>query len=534
MNTDAEGARPAGRLHDPVDVSNLCPSVFICGSFLFYRRIRSNQAYPPLHSIRRQLTMQILAGTLVLLLLAGTVFFGAIHRRLVGDFDRMLETEATALAENTERKKRTLICDMIAAFAEGAIGRGDAGFCELFLEDGTVVTRSPTLGMDHLPRLAGTRGHAVRAWNERLPDGRNGRHLQKIFRPKADDAEAQATAEDPHEQTFPLPDGVDPAGVRLVLVVARSRERLDALITSLFFSGAAVAVAVACVLAWFVSRAIARGLQPLEEIKTQIAVIAPAALEARVRVPAPPLELAPIVATLNRLLDRVEQAFVRERRFSSDLAHELRTPIAELRNACEVGARWPEDAESTRQFFDDTRAIALQMETTVATLLTLARCESGTAPVETRRIHLQELVRQSWRQAGERATGNGLKLDDRIPPELTVECDEDKLGLILRNLVDNAVAHSARETVVECSSVVTDGRVELLLVNSAQDLERADLEHIFDRFWRKDSSRSDRRHAGLGLSIARALCDLLGLRLGVALREGRLFEARLTFPAAAR
>ena len=71
---------------------------------------------------------------------------------------------------------------------------------------------------------------------------------------------------------------------------------------------------------------------------------------------------------------------------------------------------------------------------------------------------------------------------------------------------------------------------ELRLVNTAKDLERADLDHIFDRFWRKDAARSDRSHIGLGLSIARAMCELLGLRLSVDLREDRLFEAGIVFP----
>lgn len=71
--------------------------------------------------------------------------------------------------------------------------------------------------------------------------------------------------------------------------------------------------------------------------------------------------------------------------------------------------------------------------------------------------------------------------------------------------------------------------MELRLVNIAKDLERADLAHVFDRFWRKDAARSDRSHVGLGLSIARELCELLGIRLSVDLREGRRFEARIVF-----
>lgn len=126
-----------------------------------------------------------------------------------------------------------------------------------------------------------------------------------------------------------------------------------------------------------------------------------------------------------------------------------------------------------------------------------------------------------------------MRFDDHLAPDLIVVCDEDKLGIILGNLIENAVAHSAPDTVVECSGGATPAGTELRLVNTAKDLELADIGHIFDRFWRKDVARSDRSHIGLGLSIARGFCDLLGIRLSVDLREGRLFHALIVLPAAA-
>ena len=322
--------------------------------------------------------------------------------------------------------------------------------------------------------------------------------------------------------------------MRLVLVVARSREALDRSLASLDLAGLAVVVALSCGLALLVRRAIVRGLRPIEEMNAQIAAIAPDALATRLQVAEPPVELAAIETTVNGLLARLEKAFANERRFSSDLAHELRTPIAELRTVCEVGERWPDDAESTREFFRDTRIIALQLEKIVATMLTLTRCENGTAPMQTRRIPLQPLVRECWLHAAAGADADRLQFAADFPADLAVECDPDKLELIVRNLVENALAHSEPGTPVNCSGVATSGGTELRLTNTAKDLDRADLEHIFDRFWRKDTARTDRTHVGLGLSIARGLCELLGLQLSVDLREGRLFEARLVFPASAR
>ena len=129
-------------------------------------------------SIRRELTGQILAGALVLLLVAGSIFFAAIYHQLVGDFDRMLDAEADVLARNSERKSSVIVWDVPEAYQTGSRETSDPAYCQLFLEDGTVAGLSKTLGVDNLPRLDG-RGHAI--WNARLPDGRRGRLVQKLF-----------------------------------------------------------------------------------------------------------------------------------------------------------------------------------------------------------------------------------------------------------------------------------------------------------------------------------------------------------------
>ena len=479
-------------------------------------------------SIRRTLTIQILAGTFVLLLAAGAVFFAAVHHRLVRDFDRILAADAAVLERNAERKGRTIVWDVPDTYALGSRQNADPAYCQLFLEDGTVVGLSQTLGADNLPRAA---AHPDAVWDARLPGGKRGRLWQKTFRPKADDTDPQSAPEDPSEQTFQVPATANVADLRLVLVVARSREALDHSIAALGLAGLAVAAVLSGALALLVRRAVVRGLRPIAEMNAQIAAIAPDALAVRLRVAAPPVELAAIEAAVNRLLDRLEKAFAKERQFSSDLAHELRTPIAELRTACEVGGRWPDDAESARIFFRDTRSIALHLEKIVATMLTLTRCENGAAPGPTQRLELQPLVRACWPRAAGATDAPRLHFADGFAPGLAVECDPDKLEIIIRNLVENAAAHSAPGTVVECAGTTTPDGVELRLVNTAKDLNRADLEHVFDRFWRKDTARSDRRHIGLGLSIARGLSELLGLRLSVDLRADGRFEARLLFPA---
>jgi signal transduction histidine kinase len=205
-----------------------------------------------------------------------------------------------------------------------------------------------------------------------------------------------------------------------------------------------------------------------------------------------------------------------------------------LRTACDVGERWPDEPEDTRQLFRDVGTIALHLEKTVTTLLNLSRCERGNAPVQTQPVQLKALVQDCWRHVTAAAAEKQLRFDERIEPALAVESDQDKLEIILRNLIENAVAHSAGGTLIDCSGSATAEGVELRLVNAAKDLEPADLDQIFNCFWRKEVSRTNRRHIGLGLPIVKALCDLLGLRLKVDLSESRIFEISILFRPPAR
>jgi len=118
-----------------------------------------------------------------------------------------------------------------------------------------------------------------------------------------------------------------------------------------------------------VKSSIQKGLKPIEDINAQIANVELDKLDERIGLDAPPSELSTIIHALNELLDRMDQVITRERRFTSDVAHELRTPVSELRTACEVGSMTPDDKEATELFFSDIKDIAKQMEKVVTNLL---------------------------------------------------------------------------------------------------------------------------------------------------------------------
>jgi two-component system sensor histidine kinase QseC len=146
-------------------------------------------------------------------------------------------------------------------------------------------------------------------------------------------------------------------------------------------------------------------------------------------------------------------------------------------------------------------------------------------------VPLRETIEGCWKAAAAEADGRGLTAALEIPEGLILVTDREKLELIFSNLLANAVAYGSPGGRITCAAAAVDGRFSLSVANPTADLAPDDLPRIFDRFWRRDAARSDGRHAGLGLSLVAALCELLGFSREARLRDG-VFEIVLAGPVA--
>jgi two-component system sensor histidine kinase QseC len=453
-------------------------------------------------------------------LVSAPLVYVSLRRILLRQFDQALKSEARSLGPLLRRDSRGSVRLEPEAQAMPEFSGGQhVAYFEVFTQSGAVVARSPALGMGDLAFRPGNSSAAI--FDVKLPDGRAGRAVQLLVVPESEDEEDE-------ERTAPPGGSVVETRGPVVVVLAGDRTHVDETLRALLV-GLIVSAALVSVLAvLLVAHTVRRGLVPLARLADQAAGADVASLTYRFAAQDMPLELAPICRRLNDLLERLAAARERERRFTSDVAHELRTPIAELRSLAEVALKWPADAAATRQSFAEALDVARQMEAMVTTLLTLARSETGARLVAQESVRLLDVIRTAWRPWAATARERGLDVTLDVPEDAALVTDATLLASILGNLLSNAACYAARGGTLSCRAARSSGRMEIEVANTSDSLQAGDLPRLFDPFWRKDPARSGSGHAGLGLSLVAAYARLLGAEISTDLSAGS-FRVRLCF-----
>jgi signal transduction histidine kinase len=462
-------------------------------------------------SIRTRLLVWVVGGMAVLLALFAFGLYAVISRALVASFDDVLASTARVISASVEQTD----CELKADIDETDIPefrRADRpDYFQVWRESGEVLGRSSSLKGASLDRFGGRLGTLVFK-PVRLPDGRAGRAVGWMFTPRIDD-----------EATHPI----QPPNA--VLVVARGTGALDAEIAFLGWL-LAIGTGGTIVLALLVGTVVVRqGLRPLEAVAAQIGAIRDDDLTAQIPMDRLPVELAPVVQRLNDLLQRLDAAFQRERTFTSDAAHELRTPLAGLRSTLEVALTRPRDSAEYREALADCLDIVQHTEALVDGLLGLARLDPGHAGRRMESLALGQLVDVAWRPLAEKAQARNLKVDWRVSQDAICTGDRASLLMVLTALLTNAVDYTETGGRIEIDAVRAGGAVDLTVANTG-GLADEDVTHVFERFWRGDASRAGTGvHFGLGLSLVKRAVESLGGTAAASAAGGK-FAIRLTLP----
>ena len=269
-----------------------------------------------------------------------------------------------------------------------------------------------------------------------------------------------------------------------------------------------------------------RALAPIDKMTGTARRISAEGLSERLRLPRSNDELGRLAVTFDEMLDRLDDAFQHERRFTHDAAHELRTPLAAMQSIISVTGerrRTPEEYEAA---LGDLAEETDRLRTLTEALLRLGRAESS--PAATDEVPLSVLlpfVADTMRAAAE---AKGLDLTCEVDPELQVTGDTDAMIRVFLNMVDNAIKYTAKGRVAIRGRVL-DRTSRITITDTGQGISAEHLPHVFERFYRADEGRST-PGSGLGLAICDEIVRAHNGTISAESSEGTGTTITVTFP----
>ena len=289
--------------------------------------------------------------------------------------------------------------------------------------------------------------------------------------------------------------------VKLWIQVSRTQEDIQAslrALSALLFLGVPVTVLFAGAGGLFLA---SRMLNPLDQITRKAAELGAERLAERLEPLETRDELGRLVETFNQMLGRLDDAFERQKQFTSDAAHELRTPIARLLTRAEVALSRPRDSAEYQAALVEMREGLEGMTTLVSKLLTLARADSGAALWDREPLDLAELVSDAVGTL--RDEQSEVKWETHLA-STPVTGDQTRLTELVLNLLENALRHGPSDGVIQVSTRQQLGYCVLSVQDSGPGVPEELREKIFERFYQAEASRAG-EGTGLGLSISRAI-----------------------------
>jgi two-component system, OmpR family, heavy metal sensor histidine kinase CusS len=317
------------------------------------------------------------------------------------------------------------------------------------------------------------------------------------------------------------------AGEAYTLQLAQDRssdEQVERNFALLFIAVLFGGVVASALIAIIVTR---RGLRPLREMTESLALIGPDQLKQRIGSTGWPRELQPLAIAFDQMLKRLDDSFTRLSQFSADLAHELRTPIANMLGEAQVALTRDRTAADYRETIESTVAECERLSRIVDNLLFVARVDAAREPIAGKRFDVREAVEKI-------ATFYQTVADDH---HVTITCsgdgqihaDPDLFERALANLLDNALRFTPENGSIEI--ILSDQKTdfEVAVKDSGCGIAAEHLPRVFDRFYRAEPSRGS-DGAGLGLALVKSIVELHGGSVTIQSEVGRGTIVKLRFP----
>jgi len=264
-----------------------------------------------------------------------------------------------------------------------------------------------------------------------------------------------------------------------------------------------------------------KALAPVKNISKTIDKISESNLSERINVEDTPEELRILASSFNHTFDRLESAFNRQRQFTADASHELKTPLSVILSQSEIALRKNRAAEEYRDALTAITEAAMMMSQIVQKLLTLARLSTDKVELKMKDINLNEVIRESVKLLSPLAEQRGIIINISADKQSVISGDKIALLELFTNLIDNAIKYNVPGGKVDISVRKETCFIVTEIRDTGIGIPESDLDKVFDRFYRVDKSRSKESGGiGLGLSICNEIVKLHGGRIKIKSKVG--------------
>ncbi len=279
---------------------------------------------------------------------------------------------------------------------------------------------------------------------------------------------------------------------------------------------------------WWLS---GRAIQPIAAISSTASRIAEGNLQERIDIADTDSELGQLSRVLNQTFERLHDAFERQRQFTADASHELRTPITILLSETQRILKRERTQEEYKEAIQTCHDTAARMRTLVEALLLLARQETRDERSHHGTCDLSLLTQDTLRHLAPLVTDHQIQLETSLQP-VTCRGDTASLTILISNLVTNAIRHNRAGGHVKVRTRVEDQHAYLTVTDNGPGIAAEDLPHLFDRFYRADKARTGTSgHTGLGLAIAKAIVTNHGGTIQVKSQPGQGASFEVCLPS---
>lgn len=440
--------------------------------------------------IRTRLTLASAGLVAVILVAAGVFVYVRFEADLRETVDLGLRSRADALLSSGD-----------PSLSSAGLIEADEAFAQILAADGDVLESTP-----------GVTAAAIRPGDVRVA--------------RFEDTSARTVEEVVPARVLLVP--LDDGRVLVVGASAEDQEEALARLAALLLIGGPAALALVVIVVWLI---VGAALRPVEAMRSEAAAISASEPDRRLPVGQTDDELARLGRTLNEMLDRLQRALERERRFVDDASHELRTPLANLKAELDLSirrARAPDELEAAlRSAAEETDRLVRLAED----LLVLARAKGEKLPVRREPVDAAALVRDIVATFEARASERGVTLDDEAEDGVRADVDPLRMRQAVGNLIDNALRHAPRGGRVSVALARANGELTISVSDSGPGFSPEFLVDAFEPFTRDDAARSrSDGGTGLGLAIVRAIAEAHG-GSAEARNTAQGAEVVLRFPA---